>query len=205
MRTLKYAILGMLAQKPMTGYDLMQEFESTLNEFWSANHSQIYPELKKLTNEGSITYTMKQSEKGPDSKLYSITEAGEKDFLEWLNDDEDIIKTPKDPFRLRVFFSKSMKEENRLDFFMDHRLKHRKRLKHLQKQLQKFTHIPTKDEDAFGDYLVLMSAIMREESTIEWIEKCIELLEAQRDTEAISVSFFMFKYVRKFTMYILTY
>ena len=69
MRTLKYAILGMLAQKPMTGYDLMQEFESTLNEFWSANHSQIYPELKKLTNEGSITYTMKQSEKGPDSKL----------------------------------------------------------------------------------------------------------------------------------------
>lgn len=43
MRTLKYAILGMLAQKPMTGYDLMQEFESTLNEFWSANHSQIYP------------------------------------------------------------------------------------------------------------------------------------------------------------------
>ena len=99
MRTLKYAILGMIHQKPMTGYDLMQEFESTLNEFWSANHSQIYPELKKLTKEGSITYILQQSDKGPDSKLYSLTEAGEKDFLEWLNDDEDIIKTPKDPFR----------------------------------------------------------------------------------------------------------
>ena len=177
MRTLKYAILGMIHQKPMTGYDLMQEFESTLNEFWSANHSQIYPELKKLTKEGSITYILQQSDKGPDSKLYSLTEAGEKDFLEWLNDDEDIIKTPKDPFRLRVFFSKSMNEEARLDLFMDHRLKHRKRLKHLQKQLKKFTHVPTKEEEAFGDYLVLMSAIMCEESTIAWIETCIELLK----------------------------
>ena len=81
MRTLKYAILGMLAQKPMTGYDLMQEFESTLNEFWSANHSQIYPELKKLTNEGSITYTMKQSE-----KTVSVMETVNTDPLELIAD-----------------------------------------------------------------------------------------------------------------------
>ena len=46
MRTLKYAILGMLMQKSMTGYELMQQFESALCEFWTANHSQIYPELK---------------------------------------------------------------------------------------------------------------------------------------------------------------
>lgn len=53
MRTLKYAILGLLNQKEMTGYDLMKQFESTLCEFWSAKHSQIYPELKKLTEEGA--------------------------------------------------------------------------------------------------------------------------------------------------------
>ena len=40
----------------MRGYELSSEFESALNEFWSANHSQIYPELKKLTQEGMITY-----------------------------------------------------------------------------------------------------------------------------------------------------
>lgn len=47
MGNLKYAILGLLNQKEMTGYDLMKQFESTLCEFWSAKHSQIYPELKK--------------------------------------------------------------------------------------------------------------------------------------------------------------
>ena len=54
MRTLKYAILGLLNQKKMTGYDLMKQFESALCEFWSAKHSQIYPELKKLTEEALL-------------------------------------------------------------------------------------------------------------------------------------------------------
>ena len=35
--------------------------------------------------------------------------------------------------------------------------------------------IPAADEDAFGDYLVLMGAIMREEMTIDWMERCLEL------------------------------
>lgn len=61
MRTLKYAILGMLMQKSMTGYELMQQFESALCEFWTANHSQIYPELKKLTEEGMVNFKVEIS------------------------------------------------------------------------------------------------------------------------------------------------
>ena len=48
MRNLKYVILGLLTQKPMTGYEIKQKFEGALSEFWYANHSQIYPELKRL-------------------------------------------------------------------------------------------------------------------------------------------------------------
>ncbi len=48
MRTLKYAILGLLNRNPMTGYDIVKEFNFQLAEFWNAKHSQIYPELKKI-------------------------------------------------------------------------------------------------------------------------------------------------------------
>ena len=41
MGTLKYAILGLLNRKNMTGYDLSKEFETTLFEFWNAKHSQM--------------------------------------------------------------------------------------------------------------------------------------------------------------------
>ena len=76
MRTLKYAILGLLNQKKMTGYDLMKQFESALCEFWSAKHSQIYPELKKLTEEGCVAYRQEASDNGLEKKLYHITEKG---------------------------------------------------------------------------------------------------------------------------------
>ena len=69
MGNLKYAILGLLNQKEMTGYDLMKQFESTLCEFWSAKHSQIYPELKKLTDEGNIAYKIEPSENGFEKTL----------------------------------------------------------------------------------------------------------------------------------------
>ena len=52
MGVLKYAILGLLNQKSMTGYDITKEFEEKLCEFWSAKHSQIYPELKTLNEKG---------------------------------------------------------------------------------------------------------------------------------------------------------
>ena len=45
MRTLKYAILGLLMRSPVTGYDIAKEFGDGLGCFWSAKHSQIYPEL----------------------------------------------------------------------------------------------------------------------------------------------------------------
>lgn len=61
MRTLKYAILGLLNKEPMTGYDIGKEFSKDLGEFWTAKHSQIYPELKKLLNEGLIVYEIQIS------------------------------------------------------------------------------------------------------------------------------------------------
>ena len=49
MRTLKYAILGLINRKPMTGYDITREFNSNnLANFWYAKHSQVYPELGRL-------------------------------------------------------------------------------------------------------------------------------------------------------------
>lgn len=56
MGTLRYAILGLLNRKAMTGYDLSKEFQTSLAEFWHAKHSQIYPELKALAEDGLITF-----------------------------------------------------------------------------------------------------------------------------------------------------
>ena len=75
MRTLKYAILGLMMQAPITGYDISKAFGPGLGSFWSAKHSQIYPELKRLTQEGLIQYSVVTQGERMEKKLYEITEA----------------------------------------------------------------------------------------------------------------------------------
>ena len=176
MRTLKYAILGLLNQKKMTGYDLMKQFESALCEFWSAKHSQIYPELKKLTEEGCVAYRQEASDNGLEKKLYHITEKGRTDFMSWLSSETPAQPTPKDISRLKSFFCSCLPKEERKFMLEEQVYRHTARLKHLQNNQQKFSQVPDSDSNEFGDYLVLMGAIMREEMMIEWLKKSISLL-----------------------------
>ena len=132
MRTLKYAILGLLNQKKMTGYDLMKQFESALCEFWSAKHSQIYPELKKLTEEGCVAYRQEASDNGLEKKLYHITEKGRTDFMSWLSSETPAQPTPKDISRLKIFFCSCLPKEERKFMLEEQVYRHTARLKHLQ-------------------------------------------------------------------------
>lgn len=181
MRTLKYAILGLLNQKSMTGYELMQQFESTLCEFWTAKHSQIYPELKKLTEEGMVEYEIEITGSVLEKKLYTITEAGRRDFMEWLVKEEPLEATPKEKSRLRIFFSNRMKPEERLLFLENLLKRHEERLEHLKENQKKFNGIPDNATDEFSDYLVLTGGVMREEMNCKWLKECICLCNRQEE------------------------
>ncbi|EHS57732.1 PadR family transcriptional regulator [Paenibacillus sp. Aloe-11] len=180
MRTLKYAILGLLNKEPMTGYDIGKEFGKDLGEFWTAKHSQIYPELKKLLNEGLIVYEIQISGEVLEKKLYSITEKGKEDFLQWLKKAEPIEPTPKDVFRLKMYFSNNLDVTTRL-YLLEHQLlQHKDRLEHLRKNKERYETIPPLDSDNFGDYLVLDGAILRETVTIQWLENYISYCKKQQ-------------------------
>lgn len=174
MRTLKYAILGLLNRKPMTGYDIGKEFNFQLAEFWSAKHSQIYPELKKLVAEGLIVFDIEISGDILEKKLYSITEKGKKEFLTWLAKDQPMEPTPKNIFRLRMYFSNNLDVNTRLTL-LEHQLEqHTDRLEFLNSQIARYDCVPPINSDDFGDYIVLESAIIREKGAIEWLSKCIK-------------------------------
>ncbi|OUN23509.1 PadR family transcriptional regulator [Pseudoflavonifractor sp. An85] len=177
MGTLKYAILGLLEQKPRSGYELSQEFESTLNEFWSAKHSQIYPELRKLTQEGAVEYQVEIVGTALEKKMYSITDKGREEFMQWLDQNRPLPPTPKNELRLQVFFSSCLGPQRRLELLEYQLEEHQKRLEHLRHNQTKFDAIPPKDSPEFGDYLVLMGAIMREENNCQWVRECIRLCQ----------------------------
>jgi PadR family transcriptional regulator, regulatory protein AphA len=80
---LRYAILGLLTAEPMSGYDLSKWMDRGLSNIWSAHASQIYPELARLVEDGSIEEV--PGEPGPRRRrVYGITDAGTGELREWL-------------------------------------------------------------------------------------------------------------------------
>jgi DNA-binding PadR family transcriptional regulator len=83
--SLRHALLDLLADEPMSGYDLTRVFSVSLANVWPAHHSQIYPELARLTAEGLIA----QTGEGPRGrKVYQTTPAGEEALRSWLRETE---------------------------------------------------------------------------------------------------------------------
>lgn len=87
--SLRIALLGLLAAKgPSSGYDLAKLFEHSLNHVWNAGHTQIYPELVKMTADGLVSV----GSEGPRGrKTYTITDDGTALLRGWLADHEPSI------------------------------------------------------------------------------------------------------------------
>jgi DNA-binding PadR family transcriptional regulator len=97
---LRYALLGALADQPRTGYELLKHFQQSLAYAWPASHSQIYPELARLLDDGLIEQTGAGAR---NSKTYAVTEAGLDQLRTWLRETEPDRRVRSDA-ALRMFF-----------------------------------------------------------------------------------------------------
>jgi DNA-binding PadR family transcriptional regulator len=76
-------ILGILEDKPLSGYDIKHIIDNTISHFWAESYGQIYPVLKRLAAEGMIrARAIKES--GRKKIVYAITPLGEKRLGAWL-------------------------------------------------------------------------------------------------------------------------
>jgi DNA-binding PadR family transcriptional regulator len=82
--TLGFALLGLLARGPLSGYDIASQLKRGVGPFWSARHSQIYPELARLEAEGLVSYVRVEQQDRPDKKVYSLAPAGRQALQAWL-------------------------------------------------------------------------------------------------------------------------
>ncbi|MEM8608433.1 MAG: PadR family transcriptional regulator [Myxococcota bacterium] len=98
-----YAILGFLTSGPRSGYDLKHEIEGSTGNFWQESYGQIYPILKKLTEEQLVKKSTASSG-GRKRFEYTITAKGRRALAGWL--EEPAEPSPvRDELLLKVFFS----------------------------------------------------------------------------------------------------
>lgn len=107
--SLSFGILGFLNYGPMSGYDIVKAFESSLQFFWHVQNSHIYLELKKLEKQGYICGKIVIQSDRPNKGFLSITETGKKEFMNWLAEGSGEDATHfKSAFLMKVFFNGNM-------------------------------------------------------------------------------------------------
>jgi len=78
-----YALLGLLAVKPWTAYELAQQMDRTLSRFWPRARSKLYEEPKKLEALGLARSSMGTVGKRRRT-TYTITPRGRRALADWL-------------------------------------------------------------------------------------------------------------------------
>ena len=106
--SLRFAALGLLAQHPGSGYDLLKRFENSMANVWPATQSQLYGELNRLSAEGLIEVTAVGAR---GRKEYRVTESGRAELLDWITQPRE--STPiRRPDVLRVFLLGEMPDDD---------------------------------------------------------------------------------------------
>ncbi len=107
--SLRYALLGLLAEEPASGYELARKFERNLRRYaWHAQHSQIYPELNRLAADG-LAAVVEQGPRG--RRTYAITDAGRIELRRWVLDpnDEPVVRNE---YILKLFLLSTLDVED---------------------------------------------------------------------------------------------
>jgi len=79
------AILSLLAEKALNGYQIMQELEQRSHGSWRPSPGAVYPALQQLEDEGLV-----QAETASGGRIYSLTQAGRS----YVRDHPDEVSAP---------------------------------------------------------------------------------------------------------------
>lgn len=167
----------------MSGYDIKKYIEGSISNFWRESYGQLYPTLRRLSDEGLIAQEAPArestaQERKPNRYLYRITPAGRKSFEAWLAE-PPMNEVPRSELALKLFFGTEMKPAVALRHVRQRRVE-------LEANLERLAAV---EEDLRADkssspglpywLLTLRLGALLDEAHLEWCD------EAERELELL--------------------
>ncbi len=170
---LELAVLGLLKERSMHGYQLKKSLSETLGPFWQVSYGALYPALKRLRAQGAVEEVFPKTKVGRRRNVYRLTDKGERTFAELLESvgERDLV-TDDNGFRVRLAFFRYLKPETRIGVLERRRAALYVRLGELKQRLTSY-------RERVDDYtLSLMRHGMDStERDISWVD---DLIQAER-------------------------
>lgn len=179
----KYLILGLLSEESLSGYEIKKIVDVRFSFFWSESFGQIYPQLKKLNEEGLIEeMDLKETENNKASKKYSITDSGIQELKQWLEEpvEKEVVRYE---ILLKMYFSNIISPDIMLAHIREFQISHRQQQKLFEKfqfQLEQYKDVHENHEDIL---MVLSFGQKVWEAYDSWCEEVSSVLEKRKESK----------------------
>ena len=177
--SLKFALLGLLAENPKYGYEIKRQFEGALGNVWSVSYGQLYPTLRWLSELGWVTKKTEPGKKAAEKNIYSITEKGRKKLDEWLLKPVRTAYRLKDEFTLRFLFFSKLTPAHVLAYLGEHQRKTALQRETFQKTLESL-------QGSMDFFLqgIIRKGIVHLDAESRWLEEVMEEIRRRAGTGA---------------------
>ncbi|MBD3278099.1 MAG: hypothetical protein GF388_07355 [Candidatus Aegiribacteria sp.] len=175
LSTSALALLAMLSEKEMTGYQIKKMVDNPELIYWRDSFGSIYPNLSKLTKMG-LTEKNRRDFKGRKRIFYSITSLGRSVVESWLR--KPATKKPvKVELLFKLRFAHSMGVDVLGDLIGEYRDYHLKSLADLYETLQIFD--GSRDEDLQREVRRMTVDFWYRftKTIVEWCDSTLDRLE----------------------------
>ena len=175
---LGFALLGLILQQPMSGYDLRKIFASTAWGTFSDSPGAIYPALRRLETRGLVCGTVVESSSLRRRRVFTITPKGLDAFKAWLVQPvthDDVIRRISDLMVRFAFMDQTVGEERTAEFLGEFVAQMEAYLPSLRQYLEVHA-----SEMTLSGRLALECGIDEYESRLRWARRCITQYEQRR-------------------------
>jgi len=172
------AILVLLTERPMSGYELAKTFDTSIGFFWRADHPQIYRELARLRDRGHIQGREVVQSGKPNKSVYTLTREGRIALRQWAAGPTN-SPSIKDDLLVR-FYALDCIDIDALRANLMVRLEHhRGRLSRFERILEKRFPKGATSTAEVGKLLGLRMGLRYERAVVEWCEEALDTLSAE--------------------------
>jgi DNA-binding PadR family transcriptional regulator len=184
MTTLEYKLLGLLARQPMSGYDLASRLKKRFVPFGPISHTQIYPALASLEQQGLVRYhIVEQQAVRPNKKVYELTEEGRAALRQWVESPTPLVFS-YDEFFLKAYSLWLADPERIVERFREQAQLHQERLE-LYEQVPQSKQLAESAESEKADLFELNKMLLQyvigyEHNYLAWCQSMLQYFEQRK-------------------------
>jgi DNA-binding PadR family transcriptional regulator len=166
--------MGLLASKPLHGYELKAGFEELVPTA-EMNVGQVYTTLDRLNRDQLVTYEVVNQAERPDKKVYALTDDGRKELREWLATPSTVDLDLRNETFLKFMLARRLRGADPLKVLASERRASFERLHEVTQAKAR----AEREDASLPTILLLDLAALRLEAFLKWLDRCEELLKKE--------------------------